>query len=141
MKRTEIEIGNIVICDICNSDYTNSTKTGGFVWSARAVCPKCQKDLLKKIKTWKEEKYIEAYCPENMSFAQFIIKYRGKNSKIIVTVFKRRSNMDKKLQEALEKSGATVIPGFTVTFRSQEEVDAARQRIDEAVKQIKKITK
>lgn len=91
MRRIEIEIGNVVICDICNRDYTNSTEKGGFVWSGRGICPKCQGDLLKEIKICKEEKYIEAYCPANMSFADFIIEFRGKNAKAILEF---ESNLD-----------------------------------------------
>lgn len=83
----EIPIGNVVLCDFCGDDYTNSTETGGFISDNWAACPKCHKGMLNQIKKCNEEHLIEAYCPANMSFAEFVINYRGKDAKIIVDSF------------------------------------------------------
>lgn len=85
MKKVELEVGNVVICDLCDRDYTKSKEKGGFIWDAKAVCPKCAKVWLKRIKQFKEENKISAFCPTDMSFADFVIRYRGKDAKIIIT--------------------------------------------------------
>lgn len=43
MELWQIDIGDIVVCDICNMDYTNSKDRGGFISGGYAICPKCEK--------------------------------------------------------------------------------------------------
>lgn len=77
-----IKLNGIVVCDICNEDYTNRPDSGGFVFGSYGYCPKCAKRSLPRIKSYDEEKYIKAFCPDNMSFADFIRDYRGPNDVI-----------------------------------------------------------
>jgi hypothetical protein len=40
-KTVEFDIGNTVVCDLCDENYTNSDAVGGFVFESKGVCPKC----------------------------------------------------------------------------------------------------
>lgn len=85
MKRELIkDMGDTVICDQCNEDYTNSDEEGGFIFGSHAYCPNCAKDSLPRIKSYGEEKFIKARCPEGMSFKDFVVAYRGDNNKVVL---------------------------------------------------------
>ena len=82
-KTEIIEIGDTVFCDACNEDYTNNDlATGGFIFGSKAYCPKCAEERLPVIKGYHEEHYIKAYCPEGMSFKEFVLKIRDGNNQI-----------------------------------------------------------
>lgn len=78
----EIDIGDAVICDICNEDYTNSEEIGGIVFADRAICPKCEARWRQIIRDQGEE--IDAECQVGMSFKEFILSIRPHN-KIFMT--------------------------------------------------------
>lgn len=83
MKLTQvIDIGEMVICDVCNEDYSNSNESGGFIFTSKAYCPKCAKKRLPEIKGYGEEKYIKAYCPSTMSFKDMVLAWRCGNNTI-----------------------------------------------------------
>lgn len=75
-----IDLGNSVYCDACGEDYTESKQSGGFLFGSKAYCPKCATESLPKIKYYNEEAYIKAYCPEDLSFAEFVLKLRDGNN-------------------------------------------------------------
>lgn len=37
----KIDIGDDVVCDYCNGDYTESEETGGILIGSYAICPVC----------------------------------------------------------------------------------------------------
>jgi len=78
MKREKVYIGEIVVCDKCNTDLTNSDKSGGFICGSYAYCPFCEKDVLESLKKYNEEHLINAFCPKGVSFAEWIQDIRGK---------------------------------------------------------------
>lgn len=41
-------------------------------------------------------------------------------------------------QDSINKNAMTVFHGFTISFKNEEEVDAVCQRLDKAVKKLKK---
>lgn len=69
----KINIGNKVLCDMCNKDYTNSDESGGFLFESKAVCPKCEPDFRKTVKKYNEEMYIKGECPKETSFKDWVI--------------------------------------------------------------------
>ncbi len=75
-KVFKIEPGNIVLCDLCNEDWTNSEVSGGFLFQSKAVCPDCSKEFLGSIKQHNEEQFIRGRCPEDSSFANWIRSMR-----------------------------------------------------------------
>lgn len=77
MENTDIvyvDMGNMVVCDYCNKDYTNLKDEDGILFGANAVCPDCQKRVEESAKKYHEEHYIQARCPKGMSFADWVRK-------------------------------------------------------------------
>lgn len=68
--------GDTVLCDLCNEDYTNSDEKGGFLFSGKAVCPKCAPDFLKSVKIYGEERFIRAQAGPDESFRDFVYRIR-----------------------------------------------------------------
>lgn len=71
-----IDIGNKVVCDYCNKDYTDSDEVGGILFGSNAVCPICTPELLESIAKYKEEFYIKATANLNESFRDFVYRIR-----------------------------------------------------------------
>jgi hypothetical protein len=85
-KIFEIDIGDSVVCDFCNADYTNSDKEGGFVIDGYGVCPDCAPDHLKTVKECNEENHISHRCPAGVSFKRFILAVRDGDNTIGISV-------------------------------------------------------
>ena len=77
-------MGDTVICDQCNKDYTKSKESGGFIFGSHAYCPECARVALPRIESYGEERYIKAWCLPGMSFKDFVLQYRGDNNKVTV---------------------------------------------------------
>ncbi len=75
-KVIQIDPGDVVLCDLCNQDYTNSNETGGILFSGKAVCPKCVKEFTKTIKKYHEEHFIKAEAKEKETFRDFVYRIR-----------------------------------------------------------------
>ena len=73
---TTIDFGIHVCCDLCGVDFTKSKKSGGFLFGNTAVCPDCAPRVLDSAKKHNEEEYIKAFCPEDMSFGDFVRSHR-----------------------------------------------------------------
>ena len=84
-----IELGDTVVCDVCNEDYTDSDAVGGFVFGSYGYCPICAVDGMKSIIKYKEERMIKAVCPPTTSFGDFIRRYRNGNNKLIITTHEK----------------------------------------------------
>jgi hypothetical protein len=86
-KDIVINIGQHVFCDLCNEDYSNSEEKGGFIFMGKAFCPKCAPEQRKRIREYNESYLIQANCPHDMSFKEFVLRYRKGNNKIILKGF------------------------------------------------------
>ena len=82
METKVYDIGNTVLCDQCNKDFSNSDAKGGFIFGSHAVCPDCEEEFMKGVKQYHEESYIRAKCPKDMSFKEFILKDRNGDNTI-----------------------------------------------------------
>lgn len=85
MKTEVIDIGDTVLCDSCNADYTSRPESGGFVFGSSAYCPECATRMMEGIVKYNEQRYIRAKCPEGMSFADFVRRYRNGNNRVVIT--------------------------------------------------------
>jgi hydrogenase maturation factor HypF (carbamoyltransferase family) len=77
-------LGDIVLCDFCNDDYTVSDDTGGLIFGSKAVCPNCTPKLSADAKRYNEEHFIKARCKPDQSFADFVREFRSGPAEIKV---------------------------------------------------------
>ena len=70
-----MDIGNTVVCDFCNDDYTDSTSQGGCLIGSYAVCPKCTKDI-------KDLGDIDQFCPPDTEFRKWVLDLRAGDNTI-----------------------------------------------------------
>ena len=84
MTITKFDIGDTVLCDDCNENYTDSNQTGGITFQSKAICPKCAPKWIKNAEEYNEGRFITAHCPLNMSFADWVrnVLRGGKPGKI-----------------------------------------------------------
>jgi hypothetical protein len=80
-----IPVGETVVCDDCNGDYTNRADSGGFIFQSNAICPTCAPRWRKLIALYGETHHVRAVCPEGVTFAAFVRAWRGPGAAIRVT--------------------------------------------------------
>lgn len=68
-------IGDHVVCDLCNEDYTESPELGGVLFNRTACCPECAEQIIKSAHAYNEEKYL-TYPNEGETFYNFILRIR-----------------------------------------------------------------
>jgi hypothetical protein len=85
VKTVEFDIGNTVICDICDKDYTHSNACGGFLFQSKGVCPECAPRFLASVKRYGEESFIRSYAADDEPFRDFILGERGGNNKVTIS--------------------------------------------------------
>lgn len=81
----EIDIGDTVVCDSCNDDYTHSTESGGVLVGSYAYCPTCAPKTLADLKKYDEEHLLLATCPPEMSFHDWVMQIRNDDNRIIIS--------------------------------------------------------
>jgi hypothetical protein len=84
---TEYDIGDTVVCDLCNEDFTSSTETGGFLFSSKGVCPHCAPKFEESARKYREEKYIRNRARKGETFKDFILRIRGGNNTVRITSY------------------------------------------------------
>lgn len=77
-----VPISDLVVCDVCGDDYTDSPEKGGMIFSSSAYCRRCTTNAMPNIIRWSEQNYIRAMCPEGVTFADFVRSHRGPNATI-----------------------------------------------------------
>lgn len=69
-----IEVGEMVFCDDCGEDFTNAPDLGGILFGSKAICPRCSPRWEASAKKHGEESHIRARCPDNKSFAEWVLE-------------------------------------------------------------------
>lgn len=82
MAIEEFDIGNTVLCDFCNEDFTHSEAKGGLLFQSKAACPNCAPSIQASAVRHGETQYIRLVCPDDMAFKDFVLWIRGGNNKI-----------------------------------------------------------
>jgi hypothetical protein len=72
-----IDIGEAVVCDICNADYSESDESGGILLGSYAICPACEPKL--------NASDIDAECPAGVSFKDWVLSLRNGDNTIRIT--------------------------------------------------------
>lgn len=81
----EIDIGDIVVCDSCNEDYTDSDAVGGFLFASNGICPKCAPEYRADVEKYQEQEFIRAEARPGETFKSFVLRMRGGNNKIKIS--------------------------------------------------------
>ena len=87
ITRTVHDIGDTVVCDICNVDYTDSGAVGGFLLQSKGICPGCAPRMDADLKKYGEEQYVRARANEGETFRAFILRMRGGDNTVTITSF------------------------------------------------------
>ena len=74
----EIYIGDTVVCDYCNDDYTDSDEKGGVLIGSYAVCPKCAE------KHKEHHQNPDDRAREDETFKEFVMRVRAGNNSIYI---------------------------------------------------------
>ena len=80
-----IPVGDVVLCDACDFDLTEDPRSGGFMFGSYAYGPCCAAKRLTAIKGYGEEHFIRAWCPEGVSFADWVRGMRDPGAAITIT--------------------------------------------------------
>lgn len=80
-----VSVSGIVVCDICDKDFTELDTVGGFIFTSSAYCPECEVKGMRTIKGYGEERFIKAVCQDGVSFADFVRAYRGQANYIQIS--------------------------------------------------------
>lgn len=82
------DVGERVYCDCCDEEWTDRTESGGFLFVSKAYCPRCAKLAIDKIRSYNEEHFIRARCPQGMPFAKWVLSLRNGNNTIKTTTIR-----------------------------------------------------
>jgi hypothetical protein len=67
MKFITVDMGDMVVCDFCNEEWTTRTESGGYFFDGYSVCPDCGPSHKKRPKG-------SIMCIPGMSFADWVRK-------------------------------------------------------------------
>lgn len=88
MKIKTFDIGDTVVCDLCNMDYTSSMNEGGFIFVSKAVCPLCASRVEREARANGEEHFIKERARPHEPFRELVLRVRGGNNTVTITTFK-----------------------------------------------------
>lgn len=83
---TKIDLGDIVVCDSCMTDYRGKSASGGFIFESKAIGPCCEQAWRKRIDRNYEQDKIRESCPRDMTFQQFVLAYRAARGNNAITI-------------------------------------------------------
>jgi hypothetical protein len=83
-NHTIIDIGETVLCDLCNADYTDSEAEGGILVGTYAICPTCAPPIISDAERTGE---TIVRCPVQTRFKDWVLQLRGGRNTIEITVF------------------------------------------------------
>lgn len=82
--KSEFDIGEIVICDLCGDDYTFSDAKGGILFGSKACCPNCTPKIERDARHYGELHFIANRAKPDETFKAFVLRMRGGNNKVTV---------------------------------------------------------
>jgi hypothetical protein len=80
-----IEVGDTVLCDICDLDLTTDPRSGGFLFGSYGVGPCCAEGYEERARGYGELDHIRGRCPAGVSFADWVRGFRGPRAAITIT--------------------------------------------------------
>lgn len=79
-----IDVGDRVVCDACDVNFTNSDAVGGLLFQSKAICPVCTPRLMKSVEKFGEQRFIRGRAEPGETFKAFVLRIRGGNNTITV---------------------------------------------------------
>ena len=79
-----IDVGDSVVCDLCNVEYRGSDRQGGILVQSKAVCPECAPKYEADLREYDEMHLLRARCPAGMTFHAWVMHLRGGDNSIKV---------------------------------------------------------
>ena len=86
-----VDIGDMVVCDGCNRDYTGQPDPGGLVFGDKGIGPCCAPKWEASIRRYGEESHIKVRCPEGKPFAKWVCEDLRKTGSTIQVTWLDRS--------------------------------------------------
>jgi hypothetical protein len=83
-----VPVGDLVLCDIDDTDLTADARSGGYMFGSYAVGPCCAAAHEARVRGYGEEWNIRARCPEGVPFADWVRGMRGPDAAVTVTRFR-----------------------------------------------------
>jgi hypothetical protein len=83
--RKEYDVTNIIVCDFCSADHSDTSTQGGLLFMSKGICPACVPKLEEDVKKYGEEHFIRARALPGETFKDFIIRIRDGNNTMIVS--------------------------------------------------------
>lgn len=78
------DIGDTVVCDLCNEDYTDSDAEGGITMGSYAICPECAPRIIRNAEETGE---LVVHCPAGILFKDWVLELRDGRNTIEITTF------------------------------------------------------
>jgi hypothetical protein len=72
MTQEVIELGDRVVCDDCDEDFTTRKDKGGILFQSKAICPVCAPTWEENAREYGEESFIRGRCPDGIAFADWV---------------------------------------------------------------------
>lgn len=69
-----IDVGDCVVCDFCNENFTDSEECGGLLFGSYATCPRCVPWLEAKAEQYGEQTFITQRCPPDKQFRHWVLQ-------------------------------------------------------------------
>lgn len=77
IKEETFDIGHVVLCDMCDREYTTSSEVGGITFGSKAVCPKCAPGVLADAAKFEETHHLGPRALPGETFRDFVYRLRG----------------------------------------------------------------
>lgn len=100
----EMDIGNRVLCDACNKDYTDSDARGGILFGSKAICPECTPRWLHDARAYGEESHVRNQAMPGEMFREFVLRIRDGNNKVSVRGSESEVKIMRSIFEGMHKS-------------------------------------
>lgn len=81
---TVFDLGEHVVCDFCNKDYSSSDARGGLLFGSYSTCPECVPKIEASAKANNELHIIKEYARPDETFKAFSLRLRGGNNTVVI---------------------------------------------------------
>jgi hypothetical protein len=107
-NHTIIDIGEMVLCDLCNADYTDSEDEGGILMGTYSICPTCAPGIIRDAERTGEP-FVR--CPAQTRFKDWVLQLV-----VYTTAADNSLNPKTRYNVPLTPSSAGALPWYQPSF-------------------------